>query len=859
MPRSILTHWQHAPAGSQGRVDHHCRYPGVPMAIDIAKRVGRNRINYRKPALVWQEGLPLGNGDLAAMTFQPTGSLCWGMTKSDVRDLRHPVVPWCSHENMRRTFERDGNHLLTDQINEEEWDFRTYFPCFLPAGGLWLSEMDGSDLRVNEQTLDLYRATHSLSLTNGGRVESFIYADANVLAIRLKDLKGKRFRLQLSPEAVEPGTAGDLNSPKAQEIRKEVFRRMLRRTSANEATIQIDYADGHRTLLMLQVRGATLTTTDVTADSAMLGIDDSTADLFLTIVTSREGAFLNRRASLLLETAWQRNFERLSYDHCNFWHERWSRSAVQLPERILEALWCFATYTMASSSRGAYPSPLMSAWSLPLDQPYGGDYHNNINSQMCYWPLFASNQCDLIKPYIRHFWSVMPEMEMETRRVWNMPGIKVPFASIGRGIDHWGVGYWRYELFVSAWTAQIAWWHYQFSGDRAMLEQHGWPLIKGVADFYVGYLEPDPATGRLSLPLSKLCEDTMFNVVPTQRLLRDAGSDLTAVHGHLRDAALAADVIGAAEDATRYRATLAKLNPVPVINGEFALAQGVPLDVPVSHPYQIFPIYPTALVTQLGPANLLAIAQRTMANVWRCSSRVTVGQPDSTRLRWNDDLSMGWLGVTKAWLGDGDGALDDLLNGWVTSTLKTNGFLTEQSRAPEDRNGMMWMQNQLCGLTNGVNEMLLQSHSGVIHVFPAMPTSWTDVGFVNFRARPGVNVSARRVGGRAHWVVLSGDQTHALRLVNPWPDEPASNITAMDPTAENRNIPFSIDTDGYLTFTLEEMGAVLLTLRAHLPIETTIDAPEDDAANPWSFTGPVRLRPSDPEPDGVWTSWWGKP
>jgi hypothetical protein len=227
-------------------------------------------------------------------------------------------------------------------------------------------------------------------------------------------------------------------------------------------------------------------------------------------------------------------------------------------------------------------------------------------------------------------------------------------------------------------------------------------------------------------------------------------------------------------------------------------------------------------------------------------------------LRWNDDLSMGWIGVTRAWLGDGDGALDALLNGWVTSTLKTNGFLTEQSHAPQGRESMMWMQNQLCGLANGVNEMLLQSHSGVIQVFPALPTSWTDVGFVSMRARPGVNVSAKRVGGSTRWIVLSAEKLHTVKLRNPWPDERLENITAVDPTADNQEIPFVMDAEGNLVLSLPPDGAVLLSLGSDIPGQT-IDAPEDDAQQPWSFTGPVRLRPSDPEPDGVWTSWWGKP
>ena len=857
MPRSILAHWQHGPPGSRGQWDSHCRYPGVPLAVDLQKRVGRNRIVYHQPAAIWQEGLPLGNGDLAAMVFQPPQGLCWGLTKSDVRDLRHPVIPWVKHEQIRRLFEQEGNHLLTDQINEEEWDFRTYFPCFLPAGGLWLSAVNEDELAVKRQVLDLYRATHTLELINGGHVESFVYADGNVLAIRFQNLQGKRVRLQLSPEAVEPGKAGDDDSPKARMLRREIFRQCQREWQPTQATLQVDYADGHRTLLMLQVRGGKLETTGGDAESAILHFEDATVDLLLTIVTAREGAFLKRRASLLLEAAWQRNFERLRYDHQNLWHERWSRSVVQLPERILEALWCHATYTMASSSRGAYPAPLMSAWNLRLDQPYGGDYHNNINSQMCYWPLLAANQCDLIEPFLRHFWSVIPEMEMETRRVWNLPGIKIPFASIGRGIDHWGVGYWRYELFVSAWLAQVGWWHYEFTGDRSILERFSWPIIRGVAEFYLAYLEPDPATGKLSLPLTKLCEDTMFNVVPSQRLVRDAGTDLAAVHGHLRDAALAADALGWPSDAGRYRQALNNLNSLPVANGAFTSARGVPLDVPVSHPYQIIPIYPTGLVTQLGPKELVPIARRTLQEVWRCSSRVTMGQPDSGRLRWNDDLSMGWLGVARAWMGDGDGALDALLNGWVTSTLKSNGFLAEQTRTPLERTEMMWMQNQLCGLANGINEMLLQSHSGTIQVFPALPSSWQDAGFVQLRARPGILVSAQRAAGVTRWVALSASQACQFKLRNPWPE--ASEIVVVDPATDLPPVPVRPDEQGNLILSLAPEQSLLVARASELPDDVLLDAPEDESQAPWSFTGPVRLRATDPQPDGTWTSWWGKP
>jgi hypothetical protein len=195
-------------------------------------------------------------------------------------------------------------------------------------------------------------------------------------------------------------------------------------------------------------------------------------------------------------------------------------------------------------------------------------------------------------------------------------------------------------------------------------------------------------------------------------------------------------------------------------------------------------------------------------------------------------------------MSDGDGALDALLNGWVTSTLKTNGFLAEQSRAPQERAGMMWMQNQLCGLANGINEMLLQSHSDTIQIFPALPSSWKDVGFVHLRARPGVLVSARRTAGVMRWVVLSASQVCRVKLRNPWASE--AQIVAADPASDAPPVPLRPDAQGNLVLSLTPEKPVLLALKTDLPKEILTDAPEEECPAPWSFIGPVRLRTSDP-------------
>ena len=160
-------------------------------------------------------------------------------------------------------------------------------------------------------------------------------------------------------------------------------------------------------------------------------------------------------------------------------------------------------------------------------------------------------------------------------------------------------------------------------------------------------------------------------------------------------------------------------------------------------------------------------------------------------------------------------------------------------------------------MANGVNEMLLQSHSDTIHVFPALPSSWTDVGFVQLRARPGVLVSAQRAGGVTRWVVLSASQACRVKLRNPWPEK--SEIVVIDPARDAPPVPIQPDERGDLLLSLAPEQSLLVAREPDLPGDVLTDAPGDETQEPWSFTGPVPLHATDPKPDGTWTSWWGKP
>ena len=67
--------------------------------------------------------------------------------------------------------------------------------------------------------------------------------------------------------------------------------------------------------------------------------------------------------------------------------------------------------------------------------------------------------------------------------------------------------------------------------------------------------------------------------------------------------------------------------------------------------------------------------------------------------------------------------------------------------------------------------MLLQSHTGVIQVFPAVPAAWRDAAFRTLRAQGAFLVSAQKSGGAVAGVVVIAERGGRLRLRNPFPGD----------------------------------------------------------------------------------------
>ncbi|MCA1759730.1 MAG: hypothetical protein LC658_08155, partial [Bacteroidales bacterium] len=71
---------------------------------------------------------------------------------------------------------------------------------------------------------------------------------------------------------------------------------------------------------------------------------------------------------------------------------------------------------------------------------------------------------------------------------------------------------------------------------------------------------------------------------------------------------------------------------------------------------------------------------------------------------------------------------------------------------------------------SAVQEMLIQSHTGVVKLFPAIPADWQDVSFSTLRTRGAFLVSATMENGQVNNVEITSEKGGEIVLENPFGD-----------------------------------------------------------------------------------------
>jgi alpha-L-fucosidase 2 len=136
--------------------------------------------------------------------------------------------------------------------------------------------------------------------------------------------------------------------------------------------------------------------------------------------------------------------------------------------------------------------------------------------------------------------------------------------------------------------------------------------------------------------------------------------------------------------------------------------------------------------------------------------------------------SFAWLGNLKARNFDGTGAAKALRIFAEHFCLK-NSFHANGDQSKLGYSTYTYRPFTLEGnfaFAAGVQEMLLQSHAGFIHLFPAIPSDWKQVSFRQMRTEGAFLVSANRVNGKVAKVQIEATVSGILKIKNPFEQHP---------------------------------------------------------------------------------------
>lgn len=738
------------------------------MAMNVSGQSVKHDLHFDQLANKWDEAIPLGNGMLGALIWQNGSRLRFSLDRADLWDMRP----------MKGLHRKEFSYQwVVDQVNKKDYKpVQEYFdapydrepaPSKIPGGALEFET--GNWGKVKAVHLSLKDALCEVAWTNGVKLKTFVDAVKPAGWFRFENVKDN-----FKPQLIAPRYQGAVRSSG-----DPVGGDDLSRLGYPQGKIK---EEGNRITYLQQGWGGFSYQIVVNWKKMKSGVVEG----YWTI-TSKQ-AKLSKPADKPVTG----DFSLRYVAHKNWWKTFWSKSAIHIPDALLEKQWYLEQYKFGSAARvGAPPISLQAVWTADNGRipPWKGDFHHDLNTQLSYWPAYSGNHLKEAMGYLDHLEENKANYKRYTKQFFNAEGIAVPGVTTLDGTEMGGWIQYSLSPTVSGWLAQHYYLQWRYSMDRDFLKKKAYPWIKGVSVFLESITVKDGNGNRkLKISSSPEINDNSLNAWFSD----NTNYDLAIMKFTFKAAAELAQELGFSQEAKHWTQILEEFKDFSTTEkGELMFAPELAYKESHRHFSHLMAIHPLGLIKWEDGEK----AQRVIAN--------SIKLLDSIGPDYFVGYSYTWRANLKARAKNGEAAAEDLRI-FAKAFCSANSFHLNGDQLKAGYSKFHYRPFTLEGnfaFAAGLQEMLIQSYAGFIELMPAIPQGWSDVSFENLRAEGAFLLSVKRTGGQVEELKIVAEKGGKTKLKLPFKTWYA---------AKNNGVVLKNTEDGFLSLTCKPGGEIVL-------------------------------------------------